>query len=455
MTRLIEKVKRANNNWSVFSNRSRQAYYSFFTQSIHIDSIEKTEIQDLFECLREFKKGINSEKFCLMRRTLSVIHHEYRHWIDSISTVWGTSLIQKVYECNKIRMAGVSYDSPVNEMHKIKDLFDLIRRMHYSSYYTTRFNVENQFPWRTKYSMGKLFARDGRVSNYPIVFTRFSNRDDNLDICRVPFSLSSVLESSAMADEYQMDMMALSLVKDDEHLIEAELYKKEVIENIYNKDIGEYLVAGHHIANFVKTSNVQTAFEICSKLGRIVLNFPTNLFPKLIVNNEALSSISKGTHEEEWLRGIKIAFDYHDRGILFFVISTLLPELKGDEHLSDTYIESSIKVALKKMNIEFAELEYESKIEFFHNMKAIEEQNFAMGNYIVKKGHMLFKELNLFGKSGINLFEFAPIPVILGDDTVYDPYGGASDLNFNICNHVINALNFEPQLIDFCEACIH
>ena len=84
---MFKALKRANDNWKIFPNIGNIAYYSFFTQSVHLSSVEKYDIEKLIDLFLNQREAIDNSQYKLMRKILAVLHHEYTHWIDNISTV--------------------------------------------------------------------------------------------------------------------------------------------------------------------------------------------------------------------------------------------------------------------------------------------------------------------------------------------------------------------------------
>ena len=454
---MFKTLKKSNDNWKVFPNIKDLAYYSFFTQSVHLTSVEQGDINELIEFVIARKGEIDYRQYELLRKTLAVLHHEYTHWVDNISTIWGTDLLLRVFEAFKLRSDEIDETDGIGlsaEYYKIKELRDLSKRITYSDYYTTRYNVENKYPWIASYSIGRLFAKSGKLSEYPIFFTRFTTHQDKQLICRVPFSLSSILESSAMSQEFYIDHFALSLLSEDSKYVELALYKKEMLSTIYNQNLCVYNVAAHHIANCAGISDISLAYRVCGILGRFVLNFPSSLFAKINVPAEHIEKITKGEHNDIWLQGYKVAFEHKDRGILFFLIGSLLSKIENPESVTDAQIIRMFNNALPLINVKCEDVEKEARFEIIMNYKKLEEFDNPMSHYIAQTGQMLFDKLKIFGEYPYKFHEFSPIPAILGDDSIFQPYGKPEELNFNFLEYIYKSMSLEPYIREFEEACI-
>jgi len=452
--KMYTALRKSNENWRVFPNTVNLGYYSFFTQSVHLSSVEKNDIEELIKLFISKQEEITYEQYQLFRKTLSVLHHEYSHWVDNISTIWGTDLLIKVFEAFKLKADDQKGIDRSSEYFKIKELRDLTKRITYSDYYTTQYDVDNQYPWIVSYSMGKLFSKSGNVSEYPIFFSRFTTRIDKKLICRVPFSLSSILESSAMSQEFYIDNSALFLLPEDTKHVEIAQYKKEILSTIYNQKLCVYNVAAHHIANCTRTSDIAAAYRICGILGRLVLNFPSSLFNKINISNNHIDKITKGEHNKKWLEGYKVAFDYNDRGVLFFLIGSLLPKIENPAILTDKKIITMIMDVLSEINIKYEDLEGEALSEFDQNCIKLKKIDNPMAQYIANAGKTVFEQLNMFGEYPYEFHKYSPIPAILGDGSIFQPYGKPEKLNFDLFDYIYNAMDLEPHIREFEEACI-
>lgn len=454
---MYKALKKSNDNWNVFPNTKDLAYYSFFTQSVHLTSVEKYDIKELINFFIARKGEIDYRQYKLLRRTLAVLHHEYTHWVDNISTIWGTGLLFRVFEAFKLKSDETDETDGIGrsaEYYKIKELRDLSKRIAYSDYYTTQHDVENKYPWIASYSIGKLFAKSGKLSQYPILFTRFTTNQDKQLICRVPFSLSSILESSAMSQEFYIDHLALSLLSEDSKYVELAQYKKEILSTTYNQNLCVYNVAAHHIANCAGIFDISLAYRVCGILGRFVLNFPSSLFAKINVPVEHIEKITKGVHNDIWLQGYQIAFEYKDRGILFFLIGSLLSKIENPGSVTDAQIIKMLIDALSLINLKCEDVEKESKLEIIRNYKKLEEFDNPMSQYIASSGKKIFEKLKIFGEYPYKFHEFSPIPAILGDDTIFQPYGKTEELKFDFFEYIYKSMSLEPYIRKFEEACI-
>ena len=336
----------------------------------------------------------------------------------------------------------------------MKELRDLVKRIAYSDYYTTQYDVENQYPWIASYSLGRLFDKSGKVSEYPIIFSRFTTLRNKELICRVPFSLSSILESSALSQEFYLDHSALSLLQEDLRSVELSRYKYELLSATYNQYLCVYNVAAHHIANCTKISEISAAYRVCGILGRFVLNFPSSLFSRINVPIEHIEKITKGKHNEIWLQGYQTAFQHMDRGILFFLIGSLLSRIEDPSSLTDKQIIKMVLDVLPLINLNYEEVEQEARSEMLTNYEKLEALDNAMSQYVAQSGKNIFDNIGIFGEYPYKFHEFSVIPAILGDGSTFQPYGQPENLNFDFLKYIARSISVESSVREFEEACV-
>lgn len=453
---MFKTLKQIDDNWNVFPNTKELGYYSFLTQSIHLSSVEGKDIQELIKILQGKLSVIDYKQYQILRKTLGVLHHEYTHWVDNTSTIWGTSILLKIFKAFQLRSDDLKGLDRSAEYYKIKELRDLTRRISYSDYYTTIYeNVENQYPWIPSYSIGKLFAMSGKVSEYPIIFSRFTTPHDKKIICRVPFSLSSILESGAMSQEFYIDHSALNILDGDCKYVEMAKYKEEVKSTVYNHHLCVYNVAAHHVANCTKVSDISLAYRICCVLGRFVLNFPTSLFSTIQVPIKLVERITKGQNNELWQNGYETAFKHHDRAILFFLIASLLPIIEKNRELSDSQIVKIIVDILPLINLNYETIENDTIKEIESNFDEIGTYSDPMARYLAKAGRKIYNKIGVWGQYPYKFQKFSPIPAILGDDSLFQPYGEAEGLEFDFFDHIYRSMDLEPHIREFEEACVY
>ena len=131
-----------------------------------------------------------------------------------------------------------------------------------------------------------------------------------------------------------------------------------------------------------------------------------------------------------------------------------MPKLENPESLTDDQITKMFINALPLINLNYENVEEEAKLEIMMNYKKLEEFDNPMSHYIARTGQIIFDKIGIFGKYPYEFHEFSPIPAILGDDSIFQPYGKPKELNFNFHEYIYKSMSLEPYIRKFEEACI-
>ncbi len=355
---LIESNK---NKYGWFAQSDTLGSYDFYTTLISLDSVEKSHLDAISADTVHLKKvKAKKEKLRLttyqnIKKVYPLTHHEYTHYIDSTSTLWGMKYLLEMKEAYQQNTN--KYSSNESEFYKSKIFYNKVRSFRLPSYYTELGSAENKLPWRYFETAGNRFSSDGKVSDHPIFFVHFQNCDKQF-LVRSPLSIISVLESSAMAQELICTQDLIASLPEDKRAVELGLYNNEVMSVIYNHHFTEYSVCCHLVSNDQKYTGVTNTLKACFLLNRVVLNFPDSEFKRLaeIENLDEVLSIYKG----ESIERIRNGFKHCDHGTLFFVLSKLLPKESLE---SVPKIVEGIEFALSKLETSLKKVKVESDSE--------------------------------------------------------------------------------------------
>ena len=298
--------------------------FNFETLSIELTSISKEFIfhnNDLLASAKE--KFINTQplsfdEYECLSKILPVYFHEYTHFIDTTSTLWGfnfLSLMNDAYSTNKIY--GIYAEG---DLLKAKKFYQYVKSIKYSSYYTEiKTDCANTFPWRYRPSMGLRFNEAGQISDYPILFMRFLNYENEF-LVRSPVSIVSILEVSALSQDILTQLNLIACLNEEEQLIERRLYLQKLESMlIYNPKYTEYSVCAHIVSTHFNESSIIKTFQSCAILSRMVLNFPKKAFIKISIDADIASILQLPEEHETTIRFLK-GIKQFDIGILFYVM---------------------------------------------------------------------------------------------------------------------------------------
>ena len=163
----------------------------------------------------------------------------------------------------------------------------MAKRHHYAEYYTLvypkGFEPYDGRPWQWQLSTGLTFDMGGKPDpTAPIAFTKFQTSAGE-DVCRIPFSVASLLEVNAMHEELTHSIRLINELDGDEKIVESRLFSQDAIKRLYDPLLAVYTVAAHLFANRASVKDVLIAYANASRLSGFCLNFPRRLFPRLVV----------------------------------------------------------------------------------------------------------------------------------------------------------------------------
>lgn len=410
----------------LFPNLSTEGYYNFFNQTIVLNKFDK-------ENLTKLQTIPSYEKF---KKFTSLAIHEYTHYIDSFSTLWGIDFLFNLYN--------VYFIDDIKEVPKsihLKNIFKHLKTIETHNYYT-KFEsldmIKNTIPWKYSYS---LMIDNG----YPFIKIQFRNKNNDSIVCNTPVSLLSIIESSAMSQEILSIIAAApALLKYDDFEKTITNYKNYLLlYNLYHRELTEYSTSVHIVANSLNITDIIDAYKITSILSRFVLNFPSSYFPKLNVDNVSNQTFKI---ESEFKNLISDALHKNnDRALLFLFIAIELENSKLEDY-SDDSIHFAIKDCLIRLGVTLdsdfineVNKEYIRKSKFLTNCKYYRIEKMA------EYGFDNFQTLGLLGPS---IYDFSTLKlpyVILGDNTEMPIFKSCFN-DISPIKHYEHVLNGEKSL---------
>jgi hypothetical protein len=303
--------------------------FDFFTTVISLDAIEQRHLDRLRQAFPDLgalfadDAPIPPDCYLALKDVLPLAIHEYTHFVDATSTLWGLQHLQKM---NAAYLCG----NQESEFHHAKRFHDHVRGLRFPKYYTRIHDqVPNSTPWQYQVSIGKLFDSQGQLSNRPVLFGRFANAHGQL-LARSPVSAISLLEASAMAQEIAIHSFLLARTPTDFQLVERHELKNRVLTHLYNPAITEYSVCVHMVANHEGLTDVIKAFRVCSVLVRIALNFSNAAFSLVHDHCDVERVLGTTADERGFADAVRTGIGLGDRGVLYFLLlRALLPNKKG------------------------------------------------------------------------------------------------------------------------------
>jgi len=304
--RFAEKHKEIIGRWGGLPAVRSNGSFNFFDQGIVLELTTEKEIN------RIARDGRPDEQFKLIQDVHVTAYHEYRHWLDMTSSIYGLSWLKQLLLINELK-AQRSDDFVLNCKQAAMKA-TAIRLPHY---YSRHDSLDNGRPWQALPTVGRAFNLDDKPSEqFPIWFvTFFNSKGDSL--VRQPLSMASLLESRAVFAEIEaFSIYAGSRVIPPMHLQTAEvLFNRNLFGRVYSPQLSVYSVAAHWLANNQVQNDVVTAYLIASHLAGFCLDAPSRWLKTLRPSAAFRTLVPEGVELMER------SLANEDRSALFFMLA--------------------------------------------------------------------------------------------------------------------------------------
>lgn len=374
---------------------------------------------------------------------LPTLHHETRHWLDHVTTVWGRRRLASLFEATRARELNNE-----SEFQRIIDYRKGVQRDFRTQYYTT---IESTPPpqdrhWACQYSMGREFDRRGKVNKgVPIVFARFQWVNEGL-ACRVPMSTASLLETNAVHFQIEQETkMTVQFAHKDRLKQELDELERRWFARLYMPELGRYSIAVHAVANHLGLRRAREAYRYSAALASVALNLPGELIERIRIP----SAFAR------WGDGNTNALRCHDRGYVYLALlhhAGVEPQLDPGKWVDAALVAAGLQ---EQMHLTA------------HVRRALARivPDPRLGPYPKRWNDLADAGLQIFDKLGIraqpsdlaaNLSNIPVCPVFCTKDRKWIALGLASPLH-NLSeaeNWSSRALAMSQQFADFVDACV-
>lgn len=414
--------------------------FDFFTCIICLDSIDTLGFD-------KFIEAYNSKDYLYLSKVTPLVIHEFTHFIDSTSTVWGMNHLRKMNDayCSNNTKGGTEYD-----FYKAKSFLEHARSLRLPNYYTLIDGSKSPAtPWQSRITMGKQFGLDGKISDNPILFSHFANTHGEL-LARSPVSTVSLLEASAMSNEMVARLALVNELDDDTRVVENRIYEREALNYIYNQNITEYSVCVHILANHLQCKDLFVAFQVCSIITRLVLNFPKSLI-RTVLDSAKIHDILEIPNGHEFEGRMHLGIRSHNLGILYYLICSALPK---DTAESKSKMIPGIEKALSKLGLSLELMSNEAWKEVDEIGQALDGSKLSVIKVLSQSGVDNFKKIP-FASTNLNFSKLSLPSVYLGDGVEVRIFDNEENLLNNVSiEEIFNELHEGQKWVErFSEAC--
>lgn len=286
--------------WKTFPSVETLGYFHPLGNYIYLDQYKDDA---------DFKKSLSQPG--LDRNRFSVFVHEYQHYIDHVSTLWGAKCIFKIFD---------AFDAVFRNdeflFYKHRDLILSFKRDYHLDYYTVKYNHivgDYQNRWKFQITCGLRFNTDGYINeDWPIPFISFASANDE-KVSRVPISVASLLETTATYMEYSFQLHEILKLESPHKELQLKILSKKLEDKLYHPELTLYSAAVHLTSVYLEITDPMVAYKISSIFAKIALNIPSKLFALLSFPKEI-------DQDKEWKKRADKMIENFDRGFAFYLL---------------------------------------------------------------------------------------------------------------------------------------
>ncbi len=313
---LVEKVKVTSARWNPLRRVDTLGRFDFNTCVVMLDSLQFSSVQGVSLADLKSDDKIDVSNCERLIKALALAVHEYTHFIDFTSTLWGLRhlrMLHRAYTCDL---------TDEFKFHAMRTYYMHLKRLKFPDYYTA---VNNKYDksggsWGARVTAGREFRADGKPGERPILFVRFTNEKDEL-IVRSPISVISLLETGAMAAEIGATQSLIKRIDDDgQRKVQEMLYSDQLLKYLYDENLTEYSVCAHLVANHFNQKDAGIVFFASGVIARVVLNSSKDVYDVVLKNINVFLEKFRARYSEPDAKAIRRAIGNYDPGALFYVL---------------------------------------------------------------------------------------------------------------------------------------
>jgi len=446
----LNELKETRSRWSILSKVDQLGAIDFWTLTISLDALKPTDTIGLSVEDLQIPKGavFNYVEYELRKRVLTLAVHEYTHFVDATSSLWGMHHLSYINACHNMDSGDEA------QFFVLKHTYDYMRSIRLPDYYTTiNRKLPSQHPWRSNVSNGVVFSNDGRITDRSIIFINFLTLDGER-IVRSPVSVVSLLEASAMAKEIEVRMRLIMHLQEPEKTVEQRVFNEELMDYVYNPEITEYSACFHLLANLQDEKDIGIVARAVGILCRLVLNAPQIAFKTASKGTKAYADKTGLPQFGLEVERLKSGLEKNDRGTLFFLIAVLLPQYAIK---SEKLFFSHLEIALKSIGLSLEKLKRGSHQEAESLQNELSASELQSIRLLANCGYQNFKKIFPDGM-GYSLEQLSLPPALHGDDNM-TPYAfnarGTNSLRaFDLETAYVELVDLQLKAENFAEACL-
>lgn len=448
----LSQLKETRSRWALLSKVDQLGAFDFWTFTISLDVLNPQDTKDITVKDLQIPKDkiFTIEEYEAKKRVLSLAVHEYTHFLDATSSLWGMHHLKKINACHEMDARDEA------QFHIMKSAYDYMRSIRLPDYYTTIDpKLPTALPWGYHTTSGVRFASDGTVTDRPIFFMNFLTQTKQR-IVRSPLSEISLLEASAMSKEIEVRADLSRHLQEPQKTVETKLVTNELMSYIYNSELTEYSACFHLLANLQNEKDLSITAYAAGLICRIALNAPVIAFNTASKHVDVYAKEMGLAVGGQDVQRLKTALGYRDRGALFFLITVMLPKgaLVGRSSLR---VMRYLEVALKSIGLSMEKLKRGAYEEAEGLCKELAKSTLKPIRELASAGYENFKKV--FPNDLEYPLEKLSLPPALHGDNDMTPYVfNPDDTNtlrsFDLGKAYDDLVEVQLEVEKFAEACM-
>ena len=446
-----ELAKNSVRQMHILQDMQEVGFVDFWTLSVAMPILKLRDVAGLSANDLKAKSSLTIDEYSKLEKVLPLAVHEYTHFLDFTSTLWGMKHLLGLSRC---------IDTPEDErkFHVFKSFHDHVRKIRLPKYYfVINENEDAAGKWTAYSTSGVMFNNQGFVTDEPIFFINFFNKDGK-HLARSPISTVSLLEASAMSGEILSRISLVRRLSGNDRLVENHILQRKILRDVYDHTTTEYSVCFHFLANVLNISDLALVARFVEKLVRLIFNMPDKAYTSASKNVHVyarLFGFDSGSPEVVRLRNALVNINM---GAMYFFIVVFLGQSKYRSGLGffnfDHFFYLMIEDALGKIGLRLSKIQYSSNFQIGDVHKDIAGCKSPAIRAIAKAGVGNFKKSH---RNGVYDFSDLSLPCAFIDDDDFFFFNKSLSnelLNYDVGFEYLELVKNQIRVENFVEACI-
>ncbi|MDD3770290.1 MAG: hypothetical protein PHV10_06760 [Sulfuricurvum sp.] len=269
-------------NRQYYYEASNVATYNHFSYQIELYKFGAHFKQEIERALSiGASEKLSKNDFNIMKNIHSILWHEYTHFLDHSTTLWGIeynirtlNLYNAIYEKRSPEDIDNKYEVFCMNLAE-KRLHDLIKKS------DKKIDKSTTVGYRLNHDEALGIYVEYVLYDKARVIYDANRRPIGDPICQIPLSMLAIIEANAYAQEILFQRNIIDRCEDIDKTDEFQKLNQQLENDVNNCEMSEYtIMIRHTLQVFPRLDNFKV-LEIVSSVAKLVLNMPIFLFGKI------------------------------------------------------------------------------------------------------------------------------------------------------------------------------